>query len=208
MKIDYYYDEDSLLVRAEFWAKGVKGIMNRVDYSYDNNGNLIRIVDGLQYPPMARNTGYSYDYENRLIKITTPDATLSFNYCSCPTLTGITGCGECGGQGSADSPSGKRISKTVNDQTISTICFDPTMDFDSNGNIIARYIQNPTVLDEPISIETSQGKFYYLFDGLGSVTGLTDPTLNYFISKPYTLLHEQIYLNKNINARTGIKKNR
>ena len=30
------------------------------------------------------------------------------------------------------------------------------------------------VLDEPISIETAQGKFYYLFDGLGSVTGLTD----------------------------------
>ena len=45
------------------------------------------------------------------------------------------------------------------------------MDIDQNGNILARYVQNPTVLDEPISIETAQGKFYYLFDGLGSVTG-------------------------------------
>jgi len=97
---------------------------------------------------------------------------ISFNYCSCPTLTGIGGygaggCDVCG-------PSGKRISKTVNDKTIYTICFDPTMDFDANGNIIARYIQNPTVLDEPISIQTGSGKYYYLFDGLGSVTGLTD----------------------------------
>ena len=48
------------------------------------------------------------------------------------------------------------------------------MDLDENGNIIARYVQNPNVLDEPISIETSTGTFYYLFDGLGSVTGLTD----------------------------------
>ncbi|MCG2826043.1 MAG: hypothetical protein L6265_05570 [Thermoplasmatales archaeon] len=97
---------------------------------------------------------------------------ISYNYCSCPTLAGIdgfTGCGAC-----ADSPSGKRISKTVNGKILYTICFDPTMDIDVNGNIIARYVQNPTVLDEPISIETSQGKFYYLFDGLGSVTGLTD----------------------------------
>jgi len=99
------------------------------------------------------------------------DATLSFNYCSCPTLTGIDKFGE---YNAFDSPSGKRISKTVNGQTIYTICFDPTMDLDVNGNIIARYVQNPTVLDEPISIETMQGKFYYLFDGLGSVTGLTD----------------------------------
>jgi len=96
---------------------------------------------------------------------------ISYNYCSCPTLTGIDDTyGECGACG----PSGKRISKTVNDKTIYTICFDPTMDLDENGNIIARYIQNPNVLDEPISIETAQGKYYYLFDGLGSVTGLTD----------------------------------
>jgi len=47
-------------------------------------------------------------------------------------------------------------------------------DLDQNGNIIARYVQNPTVLDEPISIRTSTGTYYYLFDGLGSVTGLTD----------------------------------
>ena len=116
----------------------------------------------------------SYDYENRLTKVTAPDATLSFNYCSCPTLTGIDGYGSSGCSACADSPSGKRISKTVDGTTIYTICFDPTMDFDQNGNIIARYVQNPTMLDEPISIESAQGKFYYLFDGLGSVTGLTD----------------------------------
>ena len=103
---------------------------------------------------------------------------LSFNYCSCPTLTGIDGTyGDCGACG----PSGKRISKTVNDITIYTICFDPTMDFDANGsptNPIAKYVQNPNALDEPISIQTGSGKYYYLFDGLGSVTGLTDENVN------------------------------
>lgn len=93
---------------------------------------------------------------------------IPFNYCSCPTLTGIDSTyGDCGACG----PSGKRISKTVDGKILSTICFDPTMDLDVNGTIIARYVQNPTTLDEPISIETSQGKYYYLFDGLGSVTG-------------------------------------
>ena len=96
---------------------------------------------------------------------------LSFNYCSCPTLTGIDSpYGECG----ACVPSGKRISKTIDGKILYTICFDPTMDIDQNGNVIARYVQNPTMLDEPISIQTGSGKYYYLFDGLGSVTGLTD----------------------------------
>ena len=62
---------------------------------------------------------------------------------------------------------------TVNDKTMYRFYDDSDriMDFDQNGNIIARYVQNPNVLDEPISIETAQGKFYYLFDGLGSVIG-------------------------------------
>lgn len=62
---------------------------------------------------------------------------------------------------------------TVNDKTMYRFYDDSDriMDIDQNGNIIARYVQNPTVLDEPISIQTSQGNFYYLFDGLGSVTG-------------------------------------
>ena len=62
---------------------------------------------------------------------------------------------------------------TVNDKTMYRFYADSDriMDFDQNGNIIARYVYNPNVLDEPISIETAQGKFYYLFDGLGSVTG-------------------------------------
>jgi len=35
-------------------------------------------------------------------------------------------------------------------------------------------INNHILLDEPISIRTSTGTYYYLFDGLSSVTGLTD----------------------------------
>jgi len=185
---DYYYDEDNRLVRVDFWAKGIKGMVNQVNYFYDNNGNLISKVDGVivdgVIPEKIKTTNYKYDFENRLTKVITPDANLSFNYCSCPTLAGIDSTyGDCGA--CADSPSGKRISKTVNGETIYTICFDPTMDLDVNGNIIAKYVQNPTILDEPISIQTGSGKYYYLVDGLGSVTGLTDSNGNLVATYKY-----------------------
>ena len=45
---------------------------------------------------------------------------------------------------------------------------------DNNRMIKVSDMYNSATMDEPISIETAQGKFYYLFDGLGSVTGLTD----------------------------------
>ncbi|MDI6917885.1 MAG: hypothetical protein QMC80_08840 [Thermoplasmatales archaeon] len=45
--------------------------------------------------------------------------------------------------------------------------------FDSNGNPVARFVHNPVIIDEPISMQTSTGTYYHLFGGLGSVTGLT-----------------------------------
>jgi len=46
----------------------------------------------------------------------------------------------------------------------------------SNNDVTVKVsnLHNSVMFDEPISMETSQGKYYYLFDGLGSVTGLTD----------------------------------
>ncbi|MBU4190360.1 MAG: hypothetical protein KJ886_05145 [Candidatus Thermoplasmatota archaeon] len=43
-----------------------------------------------------------------------------------------------------------------------------------NENHVKQYVENSAIIDEPISMQTSTGTFYYLFDGLGSVTGLTD----------------------------------
>ena len=62
---------------------------------------------------------------------------------------------------------------TVNDKTMYRFYDDSDriMDFDQNGNIIARYVYNPAIIDEPISMQTGTGTFYYLFDSLGSVTG-------------------------------------
>jgi len=83
---------------------------------------------------------------------------------------------EYDGDDGIDLPSGKRISMTVNGKTFYYFydSLDRIMDFDSNGNIIARYTHNPAIIDEPINMQTSTGTYYYLFDGLGSVTGLTD----------------------------------
>ncbi len=46
--------------------------------------------------------------------------------------------------------------------------------FDKNEIVELRPTPNHTLFDEPIGMQTVMRKYYYLFDGLGSVTGLTD----------------------------------
>ncbi|MCG2825622.1 MAG: hypothetical protein L6265_03385 [Thermoplasmatales archaeon] len=62
---------------------------------------------------------------------------------------------------------------TVNDKTMHRFYDDSDriMDFDANDSLIVRYTHNPVIIDEPINMEISTGTYYFLFDGLGSVTG-------------------------------------
>ena len=125
---------------------------NGVSYAYDKNGNLIGKTDtsGL--------TTYSYDYENRLIKVVMPNGTVSeFKY----------------------DPFGRRIEKKVTDSgiTITKKYFydseDILFEYDENGVIGNRYIHGLGI-DEPLALINKQGTFYYHADGLGSIVALTD----------------------------------
>ncbi len=48
------------------------------------------------------------------------------------------------------------------------------IEFDNNGMVEVNNTHKPAIIDEPISMQIGTGTYYYLFDGLGSVTGLTD----------------------------------
>ncbi|MFA5144009.1 MAG: RHS repeat-associated core domain-containing protein [Candidatus Omnitrophota bacterium] len=120
-----------------------------VNYSYDPNGNLTN---------SATNT-YSYDYENRLTSATTPSHTASYGY----------------------DAFGRRISKTV-DGVTTTYLYDGDdiiAEYDSSGNLVTKYVYGDSI-DEPVCMMTAgSGGFnlrYYHYDGLGSVTNLTDST--------------------------------
>jgi len=147
------------------------------NYEYDKTGNLIKKTE-LNDDNKLKTSTYTYDYENRLtqalIQKENKVNVVSFTY----------------------DPFGRRISKTVLREEIddeegdgeekdeddlekprSTYYVydneDIILEYNHQGKIIARYTHGPGI-DEPISIERKSKLYYYHYDGLGSVTALTD----------------------------------
>jgi len=72
-------------------------------------------------------------------------------------------------------PDGKRTQKTVNG-TVTKYVYDKEdiiLELDSLVTVVAKYVHGPGI-DMPISMERSGETYYYHFDGLGSVTAITD----------------------------------
>jgi Rhs family protein len=129
-------------------------------YNYDNNGNLISKIDKSN----RDTTTYQYDEEDRLMQVETPSYVIQYQY------DGF----------------GRRTEKTVNGIVTKYIYDgrDVLFELDENDNIKVRYTHGPGI-DEPISVERdtdSDGQldtlYYYHYDGLGSVTAMTDSTGN------------------------------
>ena len=125
---------------------------NGISYSYDKNGNLIGKTDtsGL--------TTYSYDYENRLIRVVMPNGMVSeFKY----------------------DPFGRRIEKKVTENGVTTTKRyfydneDILFEYDANGIIGNRYVHGLGI-DEPLALITAKENYYYHADGLGSIVALTN----------------------------------
>jgi RHS repeat-associated protein len=107
---------------------------------------------------IATNT-YSYDSENRLVS----------------SLRG--GAGGTDEAIYAYDPFGRRTSKTVNGVTTKFLYDGDQIiaEYDSSDNMIAKYI-NGASIDETIRMDRGANSYYYHYDGLGSVTNLTDAT--------------------------------
>src|SRR3990170_951661 len=128
-------------------------------YQYDNNGNLIRKTHKIT----GIITQYTYDFENRLIKINLPlGITAEYKY----------------------DPFGRRIEKNISGQITTKYLYDNEdiiMEYaaiiPTNTNITTKYIHGPGI-DEPLSMIRNNKTYYYHADALGSITRMTDQNGN------------------------------
>jgi RHS repeat-associated protein len=122
-----------------------------VTYGWDNSGNLISKTD------KSGTTNYSYDHQNSLISIAFPDGSNNtFTYY----------------------PDGRRLSKTDASGERIYYFYDGSnaiLETNSAGATIARYTSGLWI-DDWLSMDRGDSSYYYLYDGLGSVAGLTDPS--------------------------------
>jgi RHS repeat-associated protein len=149
-------------------------------YTYDAVGNR-QTSGNKQFPQTNETVQYSYDDENRLTGVTITQGSnvkqLTFAY----------------------DPFGRRIKKTIVQDTIGTDCTSPNtcprttnyvydgqsiiMEYDQNSNITAKYTHGPGI-DEPLAVQKGTATYYYHADGLGSITGLSNTSGN--IVQTYT----------------------
>lgn len=168
--LEYFYDAAGNRTRTiENGVVTLYGVNNRNQYTtvgdavytYDADGNLTRIEDGGDV------TTYEYDDESRLIGVTTPTETWSYEYDAL----------------------GNRIA-TVHEGQRTEYLIDPTglgnvqAEYDGTGNLIAHY-------NHGLGLESrsSGGQAaYYDFNGIGSTVGLSDATgayVNEYRYEPY-----------------------
>jgi RHS repeat-associated protein len=96
---------------------------------------------------------YTYDYENRLTQATNGTTTANYTY----------------------DPFGRRIEKDV-DGTVTKFIYDGDQviaEYDGSGTLIRKFIYGPGI-DEPVRMTAGGSDYYYHFDGLGSVTEITN----------------------------------
>ncbi len=130
---------------------------DQILYLYDNNGNLIKKQSSTQ------ELNLSYDYENRLTQGLSPTGTVpDFHY-------GYDG-------------EGKRISSTNGSSTTNYLYdgMDVVLERNGSGDPVASYLRNPYAAGGIGGIinsqQSSNPENYYSYDGLGSVSNLSDTT--------------------------------
>ena len=116
-------------------------------YAYDLNGNRIKKTES------GVITNYTYDDENRLIKVTKDTTVITYTY----------------------DPFGRRIEKNVSG-TITRYVYDHEdilLTYDGTNNLKARYTHGPGI-DEPLAVQQGITNYYYHADGLGSIVALSN----------------------------------
>ena len=177
---NYSYDNIYQLTSAQYPAGGA---FSDTNFNFDPLGNRITKVSGeattnyqsnnlnqyatvdsetLIYDPNGNLTNqsgwtYSYDYENRLIGASNGTVNASYTY----------------------DPMGRRVSKTV-DGIITNFVYDGSQiiaEYNSSGTLTKKYV-NGAGIDEVLMFESSGQKYYLHYDGLGSVTEVSDNAAN------------------------------
>ena len=150
---------------------------NGFTFTYDNNGNTLTKTGG------AATTNYSWDYENHLVGVTSGAMTASYAY----------------------DLFGKRINKITNGINTNYVYDNEDIigEYDSAGNLIAKYIYGAT-RDEPIMrIDKNSNRYFYCFDGLGSVSNVLDNAGQILKTYRYDLFGKSPDLNDNAGGLYG-----
>ncbi len=171
----YTYDNTYQLKKADYPAGFFMPDMN---FTFDAAGNRVNTVSNStvaytsnnlnQYTRVGsanhtydangnlKNDGvwtYTYDYENRLTKAAKTGYNATYKYDAL----------------------GRRVEKNANG-TVTKYVYDGAQvlfDTNSTGAVQARYIYGPGI-DEPVSVTRGNQTYYYHYDGLGSVSEVTD----------------------------------
>ncbi len=175
--IRYTYDQGNQLLERTKDKRDEEE--TRKQYDYDRNGNLIQKLEYNDGGKIKKTTLYSYDFENRLIKVEIQKDNMqkivTFTY----------------------DPFGRRLSKTVHKEELEdeddedrdkrddeekewprTTYYvydneDIILEYNQKGKVTAKYVHGPGI-DEPLAVEKKKDIYYYHADGLGSITTLTD----------------------------------
>lgn len=192
----YTYDDWNRLTRADRSATGVVDFQ----YSYDSNGNRTsQSVSGAttNYSYNAANqltsagsTTFSYDANGNL---TASSAGLSLSYNAKNQTTSITPPG-----GPTVPFSYRKVDQTERTSKASVTFLNHTFGLGSeNAGGQTTYYRWNGDLAEPFALTSEQigtNRYYYLFDGLGSVVGLTDASgnlVNTYAYEPYGKIRSQ-----------------
>ncbi|MDD5492517.1 MAG: RHS repeat-associated core domain-containing protein, partial [bacterium] len=116
-------------------------------YTYDHDGNMVT----KQNKTTLETTTYTYNSEDQLIGVVTPAQTISYKYDAL----------------------GRRIEKNVGG-AITRYIYDGEdiiQELDNNNQVVVTYTYGPSI-DEPIALDKAGQRYYYISDGLGSITAL------------------------------------
>jgi RHS repeat-associated protein len=179
-KLSYLYNQGNQLIEQGLQKRDKHYDHNngKTEYTYDKNGNLIKKVEPKEPFHIKTTTLYTYDFENRLVKVEIQrrhqEKVVTFTY----------------------DPFGRRLSKSVlkeeieedNDRDDKDCRHDKHLprttfyvydnqniivEYDEKGKTTARYVHGLGI-DEPLAIYKDGETYYYHADGLGTITTLTD----------------------------------
>ena len=142
-------------------------------YTYDDDGNLISIVDGDDV------STFVYNDENRLIEAVTPDGVWQYEY----------------------DAFGNRIA-TIKDGQRTEFLSDPfgltntVAELDANGQLVARYIHGLGLVGR---IDAGGNSAYYDFDAVGSTVGLTGDAGDYVNQYSYSPFGEPLNVTETVS---------
>jgi RHS repeat-associated protein len=157
---------------------GTSGVQSH-SYAYDKVGNRTT-VDSVNYTDNTRNQYTAVggtNYTNSTNGNITSDGTSTFGYDAENRLVSFDTTGSSNDATYAYDALGRRVKKTVN----STSTFfvydgdDIIADYSSAGTLLREYIHGDKV-DEILAMQAGTNTYYYHYDGLGSVTEITDDT--------------------------------